>query len=247
VARRRPDLAGFFTFGGRVPTTVGVLLSLLVLGTVWGALDPGVLEALALAPVQIKRGQAWRLVTWPFAETNVLGLLFGGYMLFWLGQQLSYAWSERRFLSRFLVYTVGAGLGTTLLHFVWEEASAPHIGVWPVVAGLLVAWALLFPERQINWFGVMPMTGKTVAWITLGLTVLSGLFAGRGGGIRGIGTVVPHLIAIGIAWLQARGLGGRRLGWQARQWWADREARRRSKHLKVVRKNGSGDRTKWMN
>jgi membrane associated rhomboid family serine protease len=243
VARRR-DLGSFFTFGGRVPTTVGVLLALLVLGTVWGALDRRILDLMALAPVPILRGEVWRLVTWPFAETNVLGLLFGGYMLFWLGQQLSYAWSERRFLSRFLVYTVGAGLGTTLIAYVWAEASIPHAGVWPVVAGLLVAWAMLFPDRQMNWFGIMPMTGKTVAWITVGLTVLSGLFAG---GVRGIGTVLPHLLAIGMAWLQARGFGGRRLGSQARQWWADRETRRRSKHLKVVRKDGSGDRPRWMN
>jgi membrane associated rhomboid family serine protease len=247
VARRRGDLASFFTFGGRVPTTVGVLLALVVLGTVWGALDRRLAEAVALSPVLILRGQVWRLVTWPFVETDVLGLLFGGYMLFWLGQQLSYAWSERRFLSRFLVYDVGAALGTTLLAYVWEDASVPHLGVWPVVVGLLVAWALLFPDRQMSWFGVMRMTGKTVAWITLGLTVLSGLFAGRGGGFHGLATVLPHLIAIGIAWLQARGLGGRRLGWQARQWWAEREMRRRTKHLKVVRKNGPGDRPRWMN
>ncbi|HEY6001968.1 MAG TPA: rhomboid family intramembrane serine protease [Anaeromyxobacter sp.] len=244
MARRRTDLGSFFTFGGRVPTTVGVLLALLVLGTVWGALDRRIPDAAALGPESIVRGEVWRLVTWPFVETNVLGLLFGGYMLFWLGQQLSYAWSERRFLSRFLVYTLGAGLGTTLLSRVWEDASVPHLGVWPVVVGLLVAWAMLFPDRQMNWFGILPMTGKTVAWITVGLTVLSGLFAG---GARGLARVLPHLIAIGIAWMQARGFGGRRFGRQARQWWADREMRRRSKHLKVVRKNGSGDRSKWMN
>lgn len=244
MARRRTDLASFLTFGGRVPTSVGALLALLVLGTVSAAIDRRVPEMAALAPVLIGRGEVWRLVTWPFVETNIIGLLFGGYMLFWLGQQLSYAWSERRFLLRVLGYTVGAGLGTTLISQIWSDASVSHLGIWPVVVGLLIAWAMLYPDRQLNWFGVMPMTGKTVAWITVGLTVLSGLFSG---GIRGIATVVPHLVAIAIAWVQARGLGGRRLGWQARQWWAEREMRRRAKHLKVVRKDGSGDRSRWMN
>jgi membrane associated rhomboid family serine protease len=244
LARRRTDLASFFTFGGRVPASVGALLALLVLGTVLAAVDPRIPEAMALAPVPIVRGELWRLVTWPFVETNIIGLLFGGYMLFWLGQQLSYAWSERRFVLRLLGYTLGAGLGTTVISGVWADASVPHLGIWPLVTGLLIAWAMLFPDRQLSWFGVMPMTGKTVAWITVGLTVLSGLFAG---GIRGIATVLPHFITIAIAWLQARGFGGWRPGLQARQWWAEREMRRRAKHLKVVRKNGSGDRPRWMN
>ncbi len=34
----------------------------------------------------------------------------------------------------------------------------------------------------------------------------------------------------------------------AKQWWAVREQRRRTKHLKVVKRDGSsGDRPRWMN
>jgi membrane associated rhomboid family serine protease len=244
VARRRADLAAFFTFGGRVPASVGVMLAIMLVASVWASIDPGVLEFAVLAPEQVKRGQVWRVVTWPFVQPDVFSLLFVGFMLWWLGQQLSYAWSERRFVIRFLGYTLGAGMGTTLLSFVFDSASTPHLGAWPVLNALLVAWAMLFPDRQVNIWGVLPVTGRTLALLVLGGTVLAVVMSGK---LHGFGGFAPHLVAIGMAWVQARGLGGRRLGSQARQWWAEREMRRRSKHLKVVRKNGPGDRPRWMN
>jgi membrane associated rhomboid family serine protease len=241
-------MSSFFTFGGRVPSTVGVLLALLGGASLWGALDPRVPALAALIPQAILAGEVWRIVTWPFVQRDVLGLLFGGFMLWSLGQQLSYAWSERRFLIRFINYTVVAGVGTTLLAVMLNDPTLGHVGIWPVVIALLVSWAMMFPDRQVNLWGVLPMTGKTLALLVVGGTILSGLFSG---GIRGLATMAPHLIAITMAWLQARGLGrgGQRQWSLARRWWSEREQKRRSKHLKVVKKDkdGSDDRPRWMN
>jgi len=241
VARRSPDLGRFFTFGGRIPASVGMLLALMLAASVWASLDPTVLVLAALAPVAIVRGEIWRIVTWPFVQRDVFGLLFTGFMIWTLGQQLSYAWSERRFVLRFVGYTVGAGIGTTVLAFAWSGAASAHIGAWPIVNALIVAWAMLFPDRQVNIWGILPVTGKTLALLVVFGTVLAAVMS------RSLGEFAPHLVAIAIAWIQARGLGGRRLGTQARQWWAERETKRRAKHLKVVRKDGSDDRPRWMN
>lgn len=241
---RRGDLASFFTFGGRVPATVGLLLALMLVTSVWASVEPGVAELAALAPVYVWRGEIWRVVTWPLAQTDVFSLLFVGFMLWTLGQQLSYAWSERRFVLRFLGYTAGAGLGTALLALVFDSAASPHIGAWPVVNALVVAWAMLFPDRQVNIWGILPVTGRTLALLVLGGTLLAIVMTGR---LRGFGGFTPHLVAIGIAWVQARGFGRLRFGRQAREWWAERELRRRTRHLKVVKKDGPGDRPRWMN
>jgi membrane associated rhomboid family serine protease len=223
---------------------VGLLLVLMLASSVAASVDRRVLELAALVPDLVVRGEVWRVVTWPFVQPDVFALLFVGFMLWTLGQQLSYAWSERRFVTRFLWYTVGAGLGTTILALAFDSAREPHVGAWPVVNALIVAWAMLFPDRQVNIWGVLPVTGRTLALLVLGGTVLAAVMTGK---LHGFGGFAPHLIAIGIAWAQARGVGGRRLGRQARQWWADREMRRRTKHLKVVGKDGSGDRPRWMN
>lgn len=245
MARRGGDISTFFTFGGRVPASVGLLIAILVVASIGSSIEPGIAGLAVLTPDAVVQGEVWRLVTWPFVQRDVLGLLFGGFMLWSLGQQLSFAWSERRFVMRFIGYTVGASVGTTLLALVWSPAALPHLGIWPIVIALLVAWAMMFPDRQVNLWGILPMTGRTLALIAVGATIVSGLFSG---GIRGLGTVAPHLIAVAIAWIQARGVGRRR-SWsvQARHWWNEREQKRRSKHLKVVRKDGSDDRPRWMN
>jgi membrane associated rhomboid family serine protease len=238
---RRGDLSSFFTFGGRVPASVGTLLAVMLVASIAGWTNPRLIDAAALVPVAIQRGQVWRLVTWPFFQDDPFTLLFAGLILWQMGQQLSYAWSERRFVIRFFGYTLGAGVGATLLAYVWERATGiGHIGVWPVVMALIVAWAMLFPDRQVNIWGVLPITGKNVALLVTFGTLLYGI-------ARGFAAFTPHLVAIGIAWAQSRGVGTRRLGVQARQWWAARETRRRAKHLKVVKKDGSDDRPRWLN
>lgn len=241
MARRNRDLAALLTFGGHVPASVGLLLVLMLVASVWGWMSPRILGAVALMPIAILRGEVWRLVTWPFFQDDPFTLLFAGLILWQLGQQLSYVWSERKLVVRFLEYAVGAAGGATLLALVWDQATAiQHVGVWPVAIAFVVAWAMLFPDRQVNIWGVLPLTGRTLAMLVVFATLLYAI-------ARGFAAFTPHLIAIAIAWVQARGLGGGRLRSQARRWWAERGLRRRTKHLKVVRKNGSGDGSRWMN
>lgn len=240
--RRRGNLSSYFTFGGRVPATVGFLLSLMLLASVWAALDHAVLQEALLAPVAVLRGQPWRLFTWVLVQPDPGTLLFGGFMLWWIGQQLSYAWSERQFVLRVLGTTLFVGVATTLLGLVWSRASVTaHVGMWPLVNALLVAWAMLHPDAQVNIWGVLPISGRNLALLVTGGTVLYAVYSG-------VAEFTPHLSALALAWAQSRGgVGGGRSWRQAKRWWADREAKRRSRHLKVVRKNGSDGRSDWMN
>jgi hypothetical protein len=127
---------------------------------------------------------------------------------------------------------------------VWPAAlGIGHIGIWPVANALIVSWAMLFPDRQVNIWGILPVTGRTLALMVVGGTFLFGLASG---GLRGIISFSPHLFAIAIAWLLSRGKV--RIPWgDARSWWTAREQKRRAKHLKVVKKDGSDDRPRWMN
>jgi membrane associated rhomboid family serine protease len=242
-SRRGGELQRFFTFGGRVPAAVGLVLALMLFASVWGWLERGLLALAELSPGHILQGQIWRLVTWPFFQDHPFTLIFGGMMIYFVGQQLAYVWSERRFLLRFLWYTVFASVATTLVAGVWAPAAIPHNGMWPVANALLISWAMMYPDRQVNLWGIIPLTGKTVALLVVGGTFLYGIASG---GIRGIGLFAPHLFAILAAWLLARGSARSPLR-DARQWWSAREQKRRTKHLKVVKKDGSDDRPRWMN
>ncbi len=239
--RRRNDLSSVFTFGGRVPATVGFLLALMLLASVWAALDHSVAGAAVLWPGGVKTGQLWRLVTWVLVQPDPGTLVFGGFMLWWLGQQLSYAWSERRFVLRVVGTTLVAGLVTTLLGVLWPVAfDVRHLGMWPLVNALLIAWTMLHPDAQVNIWGVLPITGRNLALLVTGGTVLYAIYSG-------VAQFTPHLSALALAWAQSRGGGGGRSWRQAKRWWADRETKRRSRHLKVVKKNGSDGRSDWLN
>jgi membrane associated rhomboid family serine protease len=241
-ARRSGEVQRFFTFGDRVPPSVGLVLSLMLVASVWGWMQPELRAFAALSSELIRHGQLWRLVTWPFFQSDPFALLFGGLMVYWLGQQLAYVWSEKRFLMRFFGYAAFASVATTLLATVWAPASAPHIGIWPVANALIVSWAMLYPDRQVNIWGVFPLTGKTLALLVVAGTFLYGLW----GGVGGIGAFAPHLFAMLAAWLLSRGKV--RGPWlEAKQWWADREQKRRARHLRVVKKDGSDDRPRWLN
>jgi membrane associated rhomboid family serine protease len=248
VARPRrggPDLGSAFTFGGRIPSGLGLLLALVLVATVAGWVTRNQAWA-ALVPGLVLGGQLWRLVSWAFVQSDPLTLLFGGFMLYSMGQQLAMVWSERRLVAAFLGIAAGATVVTTLIALAWAPANQPHLGMWPVVNGLLVSWAMLYPDRQVSIWGVLPLTGRTLALLVVFGTVLYGL---AGGGILGLGAYVPHFAALAIGWALVRGAGlpTRRWKLQAREWKAEREFRRRSKHLKVVDKDGKDDPPRWMN
>jgi membrane associated rhomboid family serine protease len=231
--------AQLLTLGGRVPPAVGghiaatVLTSLLaVVGSRNGL---PLLSLLAFSPEAVLRGEVWRLATWVLLETDPLNLLFGALVLFWFGRDLSEAWGERRFLAAYVGVAAVSAAVTTLLSLAWPGLRAGFwTGLWPAADALVVAWALLFPFRQILLFFALPVSGKALLWITVGGTVLYALFAG-------VVAFVPHLLAEGAMYLHASGLGPGR--WLRRL----RGPRRRGRgRFEVIHVDRDPDR-KWMN
>jgi membrane associated rhomboid family serine protease len=240
--RRRSSITDSFTFGGRIPGSVGLLLVVILVASIVGWQNRAVQGFAAFHPGSILSGQLWRLVTWVFVQDHPMTLIFGGFMLWSFGGQLTFVWGEKRFIFRFLGYTAGAAAVATLVALVWPGADLPHLGMWPTVNALLVSWALVYPAQQVNIWGVLPLTGKTLALLVVFGTVLYGIFSG-------FGAFLLHLAALAIAWgLASQGVAWRRTTRRWQGFWAEREARRKSKHLKVVGRDGEkDDRPRWMN
>ena len=147
------------------------------------------------------RGELWRLVTWVLVETEPLNLLFGGLVLYWFGRDLCDAWGERRFLLSYFAFPAVAAVLTSLLSLALPVLDAYRLpGFWVALNALVVSWGLLHPFRQILLFFAVPVSGKALVWVTVGGTLLFGLF-------NGITGFVPHLLAEGVAWLHVSGNG----------------------------------------
>jgi membrane associated rhomboid family serine protease len=243
-AGRRGSLLGNFTFGGRVPPALGLLLAAVLAATVAGWIVRDQSWAV-LAPGLLLRGELWRLMSWAFVQDQPLTLIFGGLALYSFGLQLAHDWSQPRFLWTFLGLAAGASAVTLLVALVVPAANQPHLGMWPVVNALILMWALRFPEQQLNFWGIIPLTGRTVVLLLVFGTVLYGLAQG---GIAGLFAFTPHFAALAIGFGLSNGrLPTRRWRMQWSDFWSERSFRRKSKHLKVVRKNGQSGSKEWLN
>jgi len=239
MARPRP-IGDLLTFGGRAPRAVGGLIAALLGASLVAALS-GLELWLVLRPAALVQGEVWRLVTWTFVDRDPLSLAFAALMLFFFGRDLAGAWGERRLVVTFLVLGAASGLASCApaLWFSGLEGVV-WAGSWAVISGLVVAWGLLFPERQIVFWFVVPVSGRGLVWLTVGFTVLYGAF-------RGAARVLPELAAEVLMFLWFRGVSPRG-AWQSfRIWLGEQRMRRRARHLKVVRKNGKGDPPRWLN
>jgi hypothetical protein len=261
VARGTSDLRRALTFGGQAPLSVGALIAAMVVATVGGTLWPPLANLLVLpvprldGPSWVLLLEIWRLVTWPFFQerlpNSLLTLLFASFMLLWLGRQLSYAWSERRFLLRFFVLTAGAGAATlaVMVPFAPFGARGTYYGIWAVLNALLVTWGLIFPNQRISWFGALDMTGATVAKIfTFGTPVWAVVVGWSNLGLLGaLADYLPHLTAVALAWLLVAG-GPRRGWWRLREWWLWRNLEQQRRKFKVISTDAPRPKPKaWMN
>ena len=224
-----------YLFGSRFPAAVVAILLLTLLATLVGVvgLRNGLplLAYVGLVPAAVWQGQVWRLVTWVFFVPGLspISLLFLAMMLLLFGRDLCDSWGSRRFTAVYLGIAAVSGLVTCLIAFAARGLMlANYMDAWPVIDALVVAWALLFPTRQILFSFVIPVSGKALIWITVALTVFFAL-------LTGIGGFVPHLVALAAMYaymratplLRRRWLGARLRGLQG-------ASRRRPAHIRPV-------------
>lgn len=224
-----------YVFGARFPAAVMAIFVLTLLLTLVGVAGMRngfpLLAWVGLAPAAVWHGQVWRLVTWIFFDPglNPLSLLFWAMMLLMFGRDLCDAWGWRRFTRVYLGIGVVAGVVTCLIALAWGAVmGADYMHTWPVVNALVIAWALMFPTRQILFSLVIPVSGKALVWITVGFTVFFAL-------LYGIDRFVPNLVALaaifaymrGTPLLRRRWLGLRLRGLQG-------APRRRPPHIRPV-------------
>jgi membrane associated rhomboid family serine protease len=222
-----------FTFGGRLPWAVGLLLALtaaLSLLTALGNRHVGSLsDWIVLRPADVWHGQVWRLLTWPYIEPSAGGLIFSCLGLYWFGPALAQLWGSPRFLTVMVGATLVAGGGTCLVALVDPPVmQAEYLGSWAMITALVVAWGLTFPDRVVQLYLVLPIRGLWLAWLTVAITVVYAVYSGWL-------HLLPELFAEGaiLAWLYQKTIFARwsraRSAYQQRQRTAQRasEARRR--------------------
>ncbi len=221
----------FEILGQRFPVASSALAAAVFVASIVGANLRLLADLAVLQPGLVVAGQAWRLLTWPLVTGDPLGLIFACLMLMWLGRDLCYAWGSRRYLLVGASLTAATGAFLTVLGvLVRPLALWPFGGPWALVVAMIVAWALLFPYRQMLVMFVLPLGGRNLIWGTLAVTAIFGLMGGLGGLLH----VLPQFVAMGLAALYMRGRGLETLWLRARYWFLSLRLGRRRSRFKVV-------------
>ena len=173
---RRPSspYASSFSFGpGPLSSTLQALIGANVAMFFVQFLFPIVTDALGLHPAFVVRSfWVWQLATYMFLHGGLFHILFNMLALWMFGTELERIWGTRYFLKFYFVTGIGAGVLTVLISllpfgFAEQLLHVNIIGASGAIYGLLLAYALYFPDRPIL-LVIFPVPAK-IAVAILGL------------------------------------------------------------------------------
>lgn len=140
----------------------------------------GFLDAFGLVPAAaVSQAHVWQFLTYMFLHGGLLHLLFNMFALWMFGGEIESLWGRRRFLEYYLICGLGGGLTYTLT--AWGSTT-PLVGASGAIFGILLAYGLLFPDRQILLYFIIPIKARWFV-VLFGALELLAAWQGAGGNI----------------------------------------------------------------
>ena len=135
----------------------------------------------------------WTVVTYMFVHAKFLVLAFNMAVLFFFGPRVERAWGAAPFVRYYLL----CGLGGWLLHLMLAN-QATLIGAQSAIYGVMLAYAVRWPDDEVYVFFAVPVKIKwLVAILVVSSLVLGLVEAGDGGSVAQF----AHLGGFGMGWL----------------------------------------------
>jgi membrane associated rhomboid family serine protease len=154
-----------------------ILVALFLVTSVAGLAGLDLLGYLALSFYGLTQGFIHTLFTFPFIETQLLGVLFNGLILWFLGSELEFQFGPRRYIGLLLACFAGGAL----LFIVISLATTPlswMAGAGSASVGLCVVYALMYPDRPFIFMLLFPMKAKFFCMILVAISLYQGIFSG---------------------------------------------------------------------
>jgi len=124
----------------------------------------------------------WQLITYQFIHADFLHILFNMFFGLWMfGMEVEHVLGSRKFLALYLTCGVVAGVSQLLLAPILEPSSVvtefgqgiPTIGASGAVFGVMVAFAMMFPDRYIFLYFLVPLKAKYFVAILIAIGIWS--------------------------------------------------------------------------
>jgi membrane associated rhomboid family serine protease len=134
----------------------------------------GMHDWFALSGVGIQQGRLWQLATYMFLhDLGIFHLLINMLLLWFFGREVEFYIGSRPFLK---LYFLGGIIGGALWLAFNFHGSIPVVGASAAVLACVIAFATLFPNREITLllFFVLPITmkAKTIALLAVAINLV---------------------------------------------------------------------------
>ncbi|MFC1671643.1 rhomboid family intramembrane serine protease [Planctomycetota bacterium] len=153
----------------------------------------------------------WQAVTAIFLHGSVQHFVSNMIFLWFFGSALANAWSRRDFLTFFFVCGVAGSLCFYIVNvFRAGPEGITGLGASGAIFGLMIAYAMVFGERMILAFFLIPMKAKYFVGICVAIEILV-LYTGAQDGISHIthlGGAVCGAAYLKIIWRRQSALAG---------------------------------------
>ena len=93
--------------------------------------------------------QPWQLVTYSFLHANVVHLFFNMFALYMFGGDVERLFGPKRFLKLYFASVIAAAVTQLIFSSVSGGEPYPTVGASGGIFGLLLAYAIYFPNRMI--------------------------------------------------------------------------------------------------
>ncbi len=109
----------------------------------------------------------WQPFTYMFFHGDIWHVLINMFVLWMFGSELERVWGKKNFLRFYFVTGVGSGLGTMIFGL---QSMTPVVGASGAVYGVLLAYGVIFPNRTVYLYGIIPIKSF---WFVIGIGVIA--------------------------------------------------------------------------
>lgn len=150
----------------------------------------------SLSVIGVKQGYVYQFLTYMFTHGSFGHLVGNMLTLLIFGITIERAIGSKEFLLFYIVVGVLSGVTSYIWYWVSGSYLSFLLGASGAVYGVLLMYAVLFPQSKIFIWGILPIPAPLLVLIYGGITIYSQLFS------RSSGTAhLTHLAGFAFAWL----------------------------------------------
>ena len=118
----------------------------------------------------------WQPFTYLFFHGGIWHVLINMFVLWMFGSELEKFWGKKEFLRFFFITGIGSGLITILFSL---SSTNPVVGASGAIYGVLLAYGLLFPNRLVYLYFLIPIKVKYLVILIGAIAFFSSLNPGN--------------------------------------------------------------------